>query len=312
VRVSKPIDPASANAETVKLTCNGAPIAGAIVVDIARMVVTFRPADALPQGASCTLDLSGLRDAYGTRVAAGARPPRFELTTSKAPRGPVTNTGSAFAHTADGAFTAWTKGAERYEWFDVRPARGMYSYFYADFDGSNLWLLNDWFYNDEKINPDCYNQFGVWTGGGTERWDIRAYGDKRVEVRKDGKLVELGASGVEGGYSFGPSPNVDRPHTMYELKIPAKSGRWGVQLHDPGPRFACSRRVGDPAPVSGGLGDAAGGERAGGAKASSADYAKVAPPAASAPEDNARGVPLTTTLEWRSTSGPRPAHPRKR
>jgi hypothetical protein len=214
----------------------------------------------------------------------------------------VTNSGSAFPHSADGAFAGWAKGTDRYEWFDVRPARGMYSYFYADFDGANLWLLNDWFYNDEKIDPDCYNQFGVWTGGGAERWDIRAYGDKRVEVRKDGKLVETGASGIEGGYSFGPSPNVDRPHTMYELKIPARAGSWGVQLHDPGPRFGCNRRVVDPAPISGGLGEAAGG-----ARASSADYAKVtppAPPSASAPEDNARNVPLAPTLEWKSSSGP--------
>lgn len=302
VSFTKRIDAASATSATVTLSCNGAPIAGAVVVGLGRLSLSFRPSDPLPLGVGCTLDLSGVRDPFGTPVTAGARPPRLELTTATTARAPVANAGSAFAHSADGAFTDWAPGATGYEWSDVRPARGMYSYFYADFDGTNLWLLNDWFFNDEKIDPDCYNQFGAWTGGGAERWDIRAYGDKRVEVRKNGALLDTAASGVEGGYTFGPSPNVDVRHTIYELKIPARAGAWGLQLHDPGPTFHCSRRVGDPAPVAGGLG-----QDAGGARASTSDYALIAPPAppaSSAPEDGARGVALAPTLQWSSSSGP--------
>lgn len=303
---NKPIDAASATPESVKLSCNGQPIAGTVVVSIDRLTVTFRPSTPLPAGATCTLDLSQVRDLVGLNVGGGSNPPQVELKTSAAPPAPVTNAGSAYRHAADGAFTDFVEGAAQFEWFDVRPAKGMYSYFYADFDGSNLWLLNDWFFAGEKIDPDCYNQFGVWTGDGAERWDIRAYGNKKIEVRKDGKLVDTQATGIEGGYSFGPSPNVKTPHTLYELKIPAKPGRWGVQLHDPGPTFHCSQRMGDPAPLQGGVGAPGGGPRA-----STVDYAQLgAPtaPAAAAPENGMRDVPLEPTPVLRWTSDSRPEH----
>jgi hypothetical protein len=300
---SKAIDPASATTDSVKLTCGEQAIAGSVVVSLDRLTVTFRPASALPTGASCTLDVSGIRDAAGIAVASGANPPKVELKTSPSSPAAITNAGSAYRHAADGAFSDWAEGATQFEWFDVRPAKGMYSYFYADFDGQNLWLLNDWFFAGEKIDPDCYNQFGVWTGGGAERWDIRAYGDKRIEVRKDGKLVDVKSTGIEGGYSFGPSPNVKAAHTMYELKIPAAAGGWGVQLHDPGPTFSCAYRMGDPAPLTGGLGGG------GGPKGSSVDYAQLTAPTAPAsktPENGAREVPLLPTpiLSWATDGRP--------
>src|SRR5262249_18566705 len=145
------------------------------------------------------------RDVVGLAVGAGSNPAVVDFKTASTPPAPVTNSGSAYAHTPDGTFTDWSATAQRFEWFDVKPAKGMYSYFYADFDGSNLWLLNDWFFSDEKIDPDCFNQFGVWTGGGSERWEIRAYGTKKVEVRKDGQLVDVKSTGIEGGYTFGAS-----------------------------------------------------------------------------------------------------------
>lgn len=300
---SKPIDPASVSPESVRLLCGGQPVAGTVTVSPDRLTVSFRPAAALPAGASCALDVSAVRDGIGLAVSGGSNPAKVDFKTSKAAPAPVTNGGSSYKHVGDGAFTDWSEGAQQYEWFDVKPAKGMYSYFYADFDGTNLWLLNDWFFAGEKIDPDCYNQFGVWTGGGAERWEIRAYGNKKIEVRKNGELLDKDKSGVEGGYSFGPSPNVKTAHTMYELKIPASAGRWGVQLHDPGPTFHCSRRMGDPSPLQGGLG-----ADSGGAKASSVERAKLTPPAApsaSAPENGATQVSFERppTLAWGAEGG---------
>ena len=43
-----------------------------------------------------------------------------------------------------------------------------------------------------------------------------------------------------GAVGFGPSPlRPGQPHTIFELAFAASPGTFGVQLHDPGPRFAC-------------------------------------------------------------------------
>lgn len=296
---SKPMAAASVTALTVKLQCSGQAIAGAASLSDDRLTVVFRPAAALPAGASCTLDFTGVRDDLGLEVSGS---PKLELKTAPTPPAPLVNPGSKHKHTADGAFNDWTPESKEHEWFDVKPARGMYSYFYADFDGANLWLMNDWFFSGEKISPDCYNQFGVWTGGGRDQWDIRAYGNKRVEVRKNGVLLEDKTSGVEGGYAFAASPNDATAHTLYELKIPATPGAWGVQLHDPGPTFNCNQRMGDPSPLQGGLNEGAGG--------SSVERAPVtvpSAPAASSPKNGSVDVPIDQppTFSWGDESAPR-------
>ena len=67
----------------------------------------------------------------------------------------------------------------------MTPAKGMYTYFYGDYQDGKLNILNDWFFNGDKIDPDCYNEFYVWTGGGSEQWTIRAYADRKVTVLKN-------------------------------------------------------------------------------------------------------------------------------
>ena len=81
---------------------------------------------------------------------------------------PLTIPKSAFPHTADGTFSSWNGASPpaQFEYFDVPSAKGMYSFFYADFDGERLWLLNDWAHGGAAIEPDCYNQFKVTTGNG--------------------------------------------------------------------------------------------------------------------------------------------------
>ncbi len=251
VTFNKRIDPASATSSTVSLKCGGPSLEGQVIVDPDALRLTFRPSTTLPASATCELDFSKVKGATGGAVSSPTGGKLSFTTTAEAPA-QFEQPKSAYAHTADGKHTDWTgQSGGKYEWFDVKPAKGMYTYFYADFDGSKLWLLNDWFYGGDDIEPDCYNQFQVWTGGGKERWEIRAYGDQHVEVRKDGVLVDQKAAGVEGGASFGPSPNVAEPHTQYELAIPASPGAWGVQLHDPGPAFQCQKLETEPSSVVG-------------------------------------------------------------
>lgn len=263
VTLSKEIDPASVSPDTVKLSCDGQEVKGTPTVMPLQHTFVFKPAEALPTGAKCKLDLSGVRDRQGTLVSAPADGAVMEFTTASEASKRIVNPGSKFPHTTDGKFTdlivpevegdAQAQVKNEGEWSDVTPAKGMYTYFYADFDGEYLWLMNDWFYGGENIEPDCYNQFHVWTGGGSEWWDVRAYGDQHVEVRKNGELIDPESDGVEGGAFYGPSPNSPEPHTMYEIRVPASEGAWGVQLHDPGPTFNCHVIEQEPHPMQGDL-----------------------------------------------------------
>ena len=109
----------------------------------------------------------------------------------------------------------------------VRSARGRYTRLYIDWVqdadapggvGGWLYLLNDWLVNDQGDVPShCYNRFAVTTGGGTESWVIKVYGDQTVWVQKNGIVVqERAAMGDTGGAAgFGSSPNMEEPHTIY-------------------------------------------------------------------------------------------------
>ena len=231
------------------LTCDKNAQAGAPFLSLNGFSISFRPQAPLPPSTDCVLTFTGLKDLFGN--LANVPSDGFQLKTEATASGPVTNPRSQYPHTVDGHFSAWTTGADQFEWFDVKPAKGMYTYFYADYDGTYLYALNDWFYNGDRIEPDCYNQFNAWTGGGAEQWEVRAYGDQHVEVRLNGKLVKNGDTGVQGGAGFGLSPLVDYPHTTYEIRVPASPGDWGVQLHDPGPAFICHQLEDEPAPIAG-------------------------------------------------------------
>ena len=250
LQLSKPIDPSTVTQVNVTLRCGGTAISGTLSVSLDNLRITFLPTDTLPAGVTCDLALSGVLDALGLPLMMPQQGVSF--TTALDPPAPIENPMSSDPHTADGAFTDWGPGKTTdFEYFDVIGAQGMYSRFYADFDGDKLWLLNDWFYNGDDIDPDCYNQFGVWTGGGSQWWEIRAFGDQRIEVRLNGTLLEDDDERVSGGYAFTATPNDDQEHTVYELGITTDPGAWGVQLHDPGPTFSCQQLETDPISYAG-------------------------------------------------------------
>ena len=99
-------------------------------------------------------------------------------------------------------------------------------------------------YNDElPVEDECYNLFNAWSGGGKERWTLKVYGSKRVEVELNGIVLNqsdpvVSACGAIGWTTSPLQSSVN--HSIFELSFAASPGSFGVQLHDPGPRFACS------------------------------------------------------------------------
>jgi hypothetical protein len=286
VTFSKPIDAASAK---ITFTCAGSVVEGQVVVALERTSLSFIPQVALPPGVSCTLDLSAIKDASGLGLMGSKT---LTVTTAAAASKAITNNGSKFPHVADGAFT------DANEWSDVTPAKGMYTYFYGDYHDGKLNILNDWFFNSDKIDSDCYNEFYVWTGGGSEQWTIRAYADRKVTVLKNGVVVEPSTSGVTGGAGYGSSPNVKEPHTIYELQIAAQAGAWGVRLHDPGPTYSCNRLSAEPSHIQGTLGVAG----AGAGATIDSTQKPLAPIAATllSPANEAAVGTVMPTLTWTS------------
>ena len=132
------------------------------------------------------------------------------------------------------------------QWGCISPVTGRYTKLYVDYikdatspKGGFLYLLNDWIKNEDGPVPaDCYNLFRMSTGGGSERWEIKSFGDKSVWVALNDEVVQersnsSGAGLATGAVGFGPSPNSDLDHTIFELKFPASKGLFQLQLHDP-------------------------------------------------------------------------------
>lgn len=94
-------------------------------------------------------------------------------------------------------------------------------------------------YNDvNPVKQSCYNLFNAWTGSGRERWEIKLYGNKTVQVRMNGALLDQSESEIDacGAAGFGLSPRIpDTNHSIFELSFKASEGSFGVKLSSPGP-----------------------------------------------------------------------------
>ena len=123
--------------------------------------------------------------------------------------------------TVDGAFTGWKDGEDGLgsEWFGVKPIAGKFArMFVCQRSQGTLHVLNDWLLRDDAdICPDMYNRFRFLAGGGLQSWEVRVYGDDRVEVTLDGAPMHNGAA---GRYSYGSSPLQDKKHTIFEFVLP--------------------------------------------------------------------------------------------
>jgi len=278
----------------VSLSCGGSAVAGAAALSPDGKTVLFRPTAALPANASCALSLTGVTDPTGLTLAAAAT--TYSFGTAASAPAQANNAKSKFAHKVDGKFTDFASGDGGLagEWSDVQPMRGMYTYFYADFDGQYLWILNDWYKSEEKIDPDCYNLFSF--GLGPNRWTIRAYGDQHVEAYKDGVLVDPKTGGVEGASGFAASPNLSNPHTIWELKIPSVGGEFSSQLSDPTSDSHCGNLAAEPSAGGGLMGN---GMTIGMTAVPAPTIATL-----TAPADAATNVSVTPVLAWTDSNQP--------
>ena len=143
-------------------------------------------------------------------------------------------------HVCDGAFTDSSAGGDLVEWKGITPAIGRFTNAYFSYDGEKLHILNDWIYNTDKdVKANCYNLFNAFTGDGKERWIIKVYGDKHVEVNLNGAPLK-DSDGSCGAVNMNISPKFQqKSHTIFELSFKASPGRFGVQIHNAGPRFGC-------------------------------------------------------------------------
>jgi len=140
-----------------------------------------------------------------------------------------TNPPSTYSHTIDGLFTDWTLPApSSYEWFDIIPETGQYSNVYIDYDGSILYIMNDWYVNTTGSDPSNYNQFLFWNA--TDSWDLKVYGDGTTDLQKNG----VPDPSAVGAYGFGKSPlKSTDDHTMWEVAITVGPGQIYMDPFDP-------------------------------------------------------------------------------
>lgn len=136
----------------------------------------------------------------------------------------ISNPQSTVPHTVDGFFTDYGSGLE--EWSDIDPQAGRYSYVYVDYDGTNMYIMNDWFVNTEGAASTSYNLFNFTTN--TDFYEMKVYGDGHVV------FASLSPEpAFSGKYSYGVSPNVSTPHAMWEISISMPSGEVIANLSDP-------------------------------------------------------------------------------
>jgi hypothetical protein len=121
------------------------------------------------------------------------------------------------APTIDGQFTGWNGArSPSHEWSFATPLRGQYAVLYLSYLNGNLYLLNDWLPNTTKeVPPRCFNYFQFTVG--SDAFEVRAYGDQHLEATLNG--VDVSEQG-ESATGFHSSPNLDTPHSIFELRLP--------------------------------------------------------------------------------------------
>lgn len=135
-------------------------------------------------------------------------------------------------HVTDGRFTGWPEQTGCKEW-QAPPLEGVYGDLYLHYEAMRLHVLNDWHHRDENIPTSWYNLFQITTGGGAQQWDVRVFGDGKIEVLLGGEKYGQFA---QGAYGFGASPRYNQPHTIFEFQLSGVlPGPIAVSEQDPGP-----------------------------------------------------------------------------
>lgn len=228
LRFSKPLDPDSVTVESVVLRCDDNVVSIIPQLDLEATTLALLPTGELAPGASCEIRMRDVRDELGLNVSALPEWLSFEV--SDQPGSSEQNGRSTESHTAEGRMTGWTAGAEGgFEYFDIKPVRGMSTDLYADYDGERLWLFFDALGHRDVLYSDCAAVFTGFAGSGPRF---------TVELRGDQKLTARGAE-ISGGYAFGPTRGSRTAHAAFELAIEAEQGGFAVQAYLPSPGQGC-------------------------------------------------------------------------
>jgi hypothetical protein len=110
------------------------------------------------------------------------------------------------------------------EWSDIPPINGEYSRIYFDYNGTTFFCINDWVVNrldggvQGGLHPDEYNEFRFSILG--NRYTLRLYPDDTAELYVNGVLTDLSElPNFQSATGWGPSPNLDIPHTIWEFQF---------------------------------------------------------------------------------------------
>jgi PEP-CTERM motif len=130
------------------------------------------------------------------------------------------------------------------EWDAITPVTGIYSYFYYDWDGSDLYIMNDWHNTEagfELATDDTQWNTFEFTDAQDDDWEFRVFSDGDITAWENS--IEITDSGIIGAYGFGPSPDVATDHTLYEVMVPGDiidpeaAGGFFPTIKDKDPRF---------------------------------------------------------------------------
>ena len=127
------------------------------------------------------------------------------------------------------------------------------------------------------------------------------YGSGRVSVKLNNKAVMQtdDVANATGSIGFHKSPMREQgKHTIFELSFKASQGTFGVQLHNPGPRFGCDVLETEPTTF---IGNAHAGGGSDVTPSSTADYAAAwnnLPDPAFFLTTTEAPITTTTTINW--------------
>ena len=134
----------------------------------------------------------------------------------------ISNSQSRYQHTVDGKFT------NQAEWSDITPQTGQYSKVYYDYNGVTFFIMNDWFVNTAGSASDNYNEFIITADNGG-KFNLKVFGDGTVDFTTNLTTPPP----YQGAYTFGGSPNLSAPHTMWEIALDLGPGRILEDPNDP-------------------------------------------------------------------------------
>ncbi len=121
------------------------------------------------------------------------------------------------------------------EWSCQPGAQGQDSRLFLRLEGDRLHLLLDWqVRSDQPLAANMFAMLVFSTGGGTQHWQVRIFGDGHGQAWLGGQAF----AAVQAATAFGSSPGQSKPHAIFEFMLgsdaqPVKPGAWVLQARGP-------------------------------------------------------------------------------